>query len=188
MADKFPEIAADTTDSQLSDDLLTREKELLGEDAAEFQSNVIEEDEVEQFKQQFPDVEDDLTHEVNELKIEEPDQSSPAFPKETPTPVKEWQERFNLEISKRDEADLQTTENTRKEAEKQLDDFYESYNVKKDENIEKAKKQQEEFIEKRDSFFTEGNVWRRAAQLIKGLPENKRFKQVLDAKVRSIQD
>jgi selenocysteine-specific translation elongation factor len=197
MADKFPDIGAN--EQPLGDDLLAREKELLGEDAQQFQTGEEEqeveeeeEDEVAQFEQQFPHVEassSSISAEEPEAVREEdevPDAvySAPAASQA----VAEWKERFQLEVSQRDEADAAKTAKTRQEAEAQLDDFYEAYNVKKEEQIAKAAEAQEQFLEKRDSFFSEGSVWRRALQLVQGAPENKRFKEVLEAKVRTIQD
>jgi hypothetical protein len=197
MADKFPEIDVPVEQDELSEDFLTREKEILGDDAEQFKTEQDEEylhqdedDDVKQFEQQFPDVEENVAKSAPVIEDEEEEFSEPAFnpPKTESDAVKEWRDRYSLEIQQRDESNEKKTKETREAASKELDTFYEEYNNKKDENIEKVRAAESAFLEKRDEFYSNGNVWTRAQELIKGAKTNHRFKELLEAKARALSD
>ncbi|CAM9014367.1 hypothetical protein WICANDRAFT_60141 [Wickerhamomyces anomalus NRRL Y-366-8] len=199
MADKFPEIDdVEVQQDDVGEDFLSREKEILGDDAEQFKTeqddeylNEDKDDEVKKFEQQFPDVGESEQESTKEAEAEEEEEefSEPAFnpPKGESDAVKEWRERYNLEISKRDEADEKKAKETKETAEKQLDDFYDDYNNKKDADIEKARNTEKEFLAKRDEFFSKGDVWSRALELTKDVKGNERFKELLEAKSKATQ-
>ncbi|CCH44536.1 Midasin [Wickerhamomyces ciferrii] len=195
MADKFPEINdVEVQQDDSNEDFLSREQEILGDDAEQFKTEQDDEylkedqdDELKKFEQQFPDVGDSKDEEKEveqEEEQEEEEFQEPVSkgPKSEPEAVKEWRERYNLEISKRDEADAKKAEETKKEAEKQLDDFYDDYNNKKESDIAKTKEAEKEFLSKRDEFYQKGDVWSRALDLTKDIKGNERFKELLEAK------
>ncbi|KAH3676058.1 hypothetical protein WICMUC_002355 [Wickerhamomyces mucosus] len=205
MADKFPEISSEVQIDQEEGDFLAREKAALGEDATEFQTdqdneylNEDKDDELKKFEQKFPDVEEDEQQEQiptngsapnQQQQQEEEEFDKPVFnpPSTESDAVKEWRKRYELEISQRDENDAKKSKETKEAAEKQLDDFYQSYNEKKDESIEAGKKAEEEFLAKRDEFYAEGDVWSRSLGLVKDLKPNQRFKELLEAKAKTTQ-
>lgn len=197
MADKFPEIDdVEVQQDDVGEDFLSREKEILGEDAEQFKTeqddeylNEDKDDEVKKFEQQFPDVGDSQQEEEQTTKEQEEEEefSEPAFnpPKTESDAVKEWRDRYNLEISKRDEEDEKKAKETKEAAEKQLDDFYDDYNNKKEADIEKARNTEKEFLAKRDDFYSKGDVWSRALDLTKDVKGHERFKQLLEAKSKA---
>ncbi|CAI7138123.1 BEM_collapsed_G0022600.mRNA.1.CDS.1 [Saccharomyces cerevisiae] len=73
------------------------------------------------------------------------------------------------------------------EAIKHIDDFYDSYNKKKEQQLEDAAKEAEAFLKKRDEFFGQDNTtWDRALQLINqddadiiGGRDRSKFKEIL---------
>lgn len=189
------------TETENETDFLAREKELVGDefkteqDDELLKQNQQEEDEVEKFEQDFPSLEGDAgagagPAEAQAAQQQDEDEfddfAQPVFnpPSEESTEIKEWKQRFNLEIQERDEIDAKKTEEAKQAAAKQLDDFYDDYNTKKDEAIEKAKAAQEEFLSKRDEFYSKGNVWSRALELVKDGKSNARFKELLETKVK----
>lgn len=195
MAEKFPEIDVPVEQDDMQEDFLAREKEMLGDDAEQFKTEQDEEflqdegdDEVKQFEQQFPDVDEDSTEQVaQDVDDDEDDFGEPAFnpPKTESDAVKEWRERYQLEIQQRDEANDSKTKETRELASKELDTFYEEYNNKKEQSIENVRAAEQAFLEKRDQFYTKGNVWTRSLDLVKDSKTNARFKELLQAKARA---
>ena len=92
-----------------------------------------------------------------------PGQPAPSFtPQRSDSPepdvIREWRERRDLQIQHRDEVSHERKERTIKEAQQNIDDFYENYNNKKDKEIAKTRKEAEEFLANHDmgrwrSFF-----------------------------------
>jgi len=200
MADKFPEIDdVEVQQDGSNEDFLSREKEILGDDAEQFKTeqddeylNEDQDDEVKKFEQQFPDVgesqpEAEDSKEPAAAEDEDDEFSEPVFnpPKGESDAVKEWRERYNLEISKRDEADEKKAKETKEAAKKQLDDFYDDYNSKTEADREKVRAAEKEFLAKRDEFFGKGDVWSRALDLTKDIKGNDRFKELLEAKSKA---
>ena len=188
MADKFPEINDIPTGEESNTaegDFLSREKELLGDEFATAEDNDVlkaddeEDDEFEDFKSQYPDV----AGQDEQLKQEKEDEE---IAKESVTGsvtsgvanefakldlnqsehIKEWKERRNLEISKRDEIANKKLNEIKDKAKQNIDDFYENYNNKKDVAINQTKKEEDEFLTKRDSFLERGTVWDRSIELL----------------------
>lgn len=193
MADKFPEIDDVHVDTQKEGaDFLSREKEAVGD---AFQSaadpNINDDDEefeeFEEFKNQFPEVGTPEPTSVAEEGEEETEQETPAqsdeynYESDNSTPVinqfnnlnlnesehvKEWKNTRDLEISKRDEIAARKLDDIKKEAEKSIDDFYDNYNNKKEDAIAETKKEETEFLAKRDQFLENGTTWDRIVKLL----------------------
>jgi hypothetical protein len=122
-----------------------------------------------------------------------PGQPAPFTPmrSESPEPdvIREWRERRDLQISHRDEVSHQRKQQTIKEAQENVDDFYENYNNKKDKEIAKTRKEAEEFLANRDDTTAGGTSWERIAKLVdlsgKGVKggasgsEKQRFRELL---------
>ncbi|KAG7808555.1 hypothetical protein KL921_003637 [Ogataea angusta] len=178
MADKFPELeGVDSTDVADSGDFLKREKELLGNEFATEQDKIAEDDDdFDDFKSQFPEVstnandvapEAESEEEPKEATFEEPVTNKFAnLNLEESTHIQEWRKARELEIAKRDELAAKKLEEIKKEAEKAIDDFYENYNNKKDEAVEATRREEAEFLEKRDRFLERGTVWDRVVELL----------------------
>ncbi|CAL9733947.1 clathrin light chain [Monosporozyma servazzii] len=82
--------------------------------------------------------------------------------------ISEWEESHQKEIEQRDQRENEEKSTLQNEAITYIDEFYETYNNKKQEGIEASKSAAKQFIEKRDEFFKqEGTTtWDRAFQLI----------------------
>ncbi|KAH3663560.1 hypothetical protein OGAPHI_004961 [Ogataea philodendri] len=175
MADKFPELDdVETTGVAEGSDFLSREKELLGDEFATEQDDIVkDDDEFEDFKTQFPEVpsaSDAAPEPVEETR--EPEFEEPVVNKfanlnlDESTHIQEWRKTRDLEVSKRDETAASKLEQVKKEAEKAIDDFYENYNNKKDEAVEATRKEEVAFLEKRDKFLEHGTVWDRVVEVL----------------------
>jgi hypothetical protein len=200
MADKFP--ALDTIDHELpsvdgaDSDFLSRESELLGDEFKTEQDRdvlVESDDEINDFKEQFPEVDESVAAEQVE---QEDDDEFEGFADSTPQAnqyegeskhLEEWKQRRELEISERENANSKKKEEIISEAQLTIDDFYDNYNNKKEQHTKEVLKEQETFFEKRDGFLKNGTLWDRVGQLIDevgDLPENEdrdktRFKGLL---------
>lgn len=188
MADKFPEINDIPTGEESNTaegDFLSREKELLGDEFATAEDNDVlkaddeEDDEFEDFKSQYPDVagqDEQLKQAKEDEEIAKESVSGSVtsgvaneFAKldlNQSEHIKEWKERRNLEISKRDEIANRKLNEIKEKAKQNIDDFYENYNNKKDVAINQTKKEEDEFLAKRDSFLERGTVWDRSIELL----------------------
>lgn len=215
--DKFPELEGFEA-SQTDGDLLSRERELLGADAAkEFTDGApgqtLEDSEEEEvrFQSAYPPLENGndetvaVAAEAAQEKsgapmIEGDDDSKPAGPAVyVPTTVnlsesefvKDWKEKTALEIERRDKLSADKREETRENARKSVDDFYENYNQKKELAIKDVEADASEFIKKRDDAISgQGTTWDRVGDLITGLgkpaegitPANKkRFQDLVES-------
>lgn len=85
---------------------------------------------------------------------------------EEPEVIKQWRERQQLQIQRRDEASARKKEETIIKARQAIDDFYDNYNNKRDKTIEGIRKEQEEFLAKRDETTSGGTTWERIVKLI----------------------
>ncbi|OWB56868.1 hypothetical protein B5S28_g2783 [[Candida] boidinii] len=190
MADKFPEINDIPTGEESNTaegDFLSREKELLGDEfataddknALKIDDNEEDDDEFEEFKSQYPDVsgqDEQLKQEKEDEEIAKESISNSITSGVTnefakldlnqSEHIKEWKERRNLEISKRDEIANKKLNEIKDKAKQNIDDFYENYNNKKDVAINQTKKEEDEFLTKRDSFLERGTVWDRSIELL----------------------
>lgn len=206
MADKFPALedigdfsgSGDGGDS----DFLSRERALLGDDADQFVTsadNAVpedEDDEFNKFESSFPSVDSQQPQVsiTNQSQFQDTTNSSNEFinsnstqPKIESEAVKEWKERRNLEIQKRDEISLNKKKDIQEKAKKAIDDFYDNYNSKKDKFIDKTRNDESKFIENRDGLYQGGTTWDRALKLIDtndkslkiGVRDKTRFKEIL---------
>ncbi|EMD97280.1 hypothetical protein COCC4DRAFT_72767 [Bipolaris maydis ATCC 48331] len=100
-----------------------------------------------------------------------PGQPAPSFtPQRSDSPepdvIREWRERRDLQIQHRDEVAEERKQSTIKEAQQNIDDFYENYNNKKEKEIAKTRKEAEEFLANRDDTTAGGTSWERIAKLV----------------------
>ncbi|ROT40122.1 hypothetical protein SODALDRAFT_332282 [Sodiomyces alkalinus F11] len=83
-----------------------------------------------------------------------------------PEVTKEWRERRDVQIQKRAELYAAQREETIKEAQHQIDDFYENYNSKKEKSIAQTRKDVEQFMANREDTVSGGTSWERIAKLV----------------------
>lgn len=195
MSDKFPEIASidkdlpDVEDGVDGSDFLSRENELVGDEfKTENDSAALadSDDEINNFKEQFPDVEEQNTQEPAE-EDDEPEPSYELAPVGSSRHLEEWKERRDLEISEREKANSKKKEDIVAKAQQTIDDFYDNYNSKKEGSLKEVLKEQEQFLEKRDGFLKRGTLWDRVGELVDGVGElpaddsrdKTRFKELL---------
>ncbi|KAF2134697.1 hypothetical protein P153DRAFT_362442 [Dothidotthia symphoricarpi CBS 119687] len=215
MADRFPsldeidaghtEARGDATDFDLvgdsngTDDFLSRERAMLGDDADLFTSDndklaTVEDgdddllggddyeanvggEEMSGFESSFPAIDTSNNHMAPGGTITGsslpflPGQPAPSFTplrSDSPEPdvIREWRERRDLQIQHRDEVSAERKDRTIKEAQENIDDFYDNYNNKKDKEIAKTRKDAEEFLANRDDTTAGGTSWERIAKLV----------------------
>ncbi|KAK6501702.1 hypothetical protein TWF481_009528 [Arthrobotrys musiformis] len=113
--------------------------------------------------------------------------STSSLPEEEPEVIKQWRERQQLEIQRRDELSESRKQETVDKARAAIDDFYDNYNSKKDKSIEQTRKEAEEFLDSRENTSVGGTAWERIAKLVdltdKGVKTGKsdksRFRELL---------
>src|SRR4051812_39854392 len=82
-----------------------------------------------------------------------------------PEVIREWRERRDLAIQHRDEVSAERKAKTIKDAQENIDDFYENYNNKRDKQIAQSRREAEEFLANRDDTTAGGTSWERIAKL-----------------------
>ena len=85
---------------------------------------------------------------------------------EEPVAVREWRERRDQQIQARDERSASKKAETVKAAQEAIDEFYETYNNRKDKQIGQTRKEAEEFLQKREDTTSGGTSWERIAKLV----------------------
>lgn len=85
---------------------------------------------------------------------------------EEPEVIKRWREERDAQISKRTEQFAAQREETIKEAQQNIDDFYENYNAKKEKGIAQTRKDAEQFLANREDTVSGGTSWDRVAKLV----------------------
>ncbi|KAF2179406.1 clathrin light chain [Zopfia rhizophila CBS 207.26] len=123
-----------------------------------------------------------------------PGQPQPSFTplrSDSPEPeiIREWRERRDLAIQHRDEVSAERKAKAIKEAQENIDDFYENYNNKRDKQVAQTRREAEEFLANRDDTTAGGTSWERIAKLVdlsgKGVKggasgsEKQRFRELL---------
>lgn len=187
MADKFPSLDSidkdvpptGSTEDLEGSDFLSREKELLGNEfETENDKETLEEsdDGINDFKEQFPEVEDSDEPETKEVKTEDDESAEPSTSKSADSQgeskhIKQWRERRDLEISEREKANSKKKKDIVSKAEQTIDDFYDNYNNKKEQHSKDVLKEQEQFLEKRDGFLKSGTLWDRVHELVDDVGE-----------------
>ncbi|KAL9603914.1 MAG: hypothetical protein Q9219_000852 [cf. Caloplaca sp. 3 TL-2023] len=92
--------------------------------------------------------------------------SSYAEPEEEPEPIRLWREKRDADIARREEASSgKKTERVQK-AQRDIDDFYENYNTKKEKSTARTRKEAEEFLANRQDTSAGGTSWERVAKLV----------------------
>lgn len=171
-----------------ADDFLAREKALLGDDASQFitsddatlaepSGDLLGQSIVgaSTFESQFPDLASPSAGTGGP-----PGGSSITGPsvsynsgfqaqvddEEEPEVIKRWREQRDAQIAKRAEQFAAQREETIKEAQQNIDDFYENYNTKKEKGIAQTRKEAEQFLESREDIASGGTSWERIAKLV----------------------
>lgn len=85
---------------------------------------------------------------------------------EEPEVIKEWREKRDASNAKRAEQFAQQREETVAEAQRNIDDFYENYNNKKEKQINASRKDAEQFLASREDTTSGGTSWERIAKIV----------------------
>lgn len=196
MADKFPELDVEA-DGQVDGDFLAREQQLLGDEfkTEQDQEALVEsDDEIQEFKEQFPEVgESEPANIVQQVDDDDEFEGFGSAPATTASRdlgesdhVNAWKERRNLEIEERERVSSIRKEELVNKAQEQIDDFYDNYNNKKEEQAKEVLKEEETFLKKRDEFLKHGTLWDRVNELVgeigevaDGKSDKSRFKDLL---------
>ena len=96
----------------------------------------------------------------------QPSYSTYPSTEEEPEVIKQWRERRDLSLQERAEKSDQKKESTIKEAQQNIDDFYENYNSKKEKSIATTRRDAEEFLNSREDTSSGGTSWERIAKLV----------------------
>ncbi|KAI0407511.1 clathrin light chain [Xylaria palmicola] len=195
MADRFPSLddfdsGAQTeikdVGSPSADDFLARERALLGDDATQFttgnESAALAEPSDDllggddsagsaQFESHFPDLgSDEQAGHGGGITGPSVSYNSGygAYVEEEQEPdvIKQWREKRDAANAKRAEEFTAQKAETIKEAQENIDEFYENYNNKKDKMIAQTRKDEEQFLASRDDTTSGGTSWDRIAKLV----------------------
>ncbi|EHK15165.1 uncharacterized protein TRIVIDRAFT_78275 [Trichoderma virens Gv29-8] len=178
----------EVSDEPSAEDFLAREKALLGDDANQFTTSddanaladvggdLLGESNAAQstFESQFPDLANPAAGlaGVDGNIMTGPSVSynsgfqSYAVDEEEPEVIKQWREARDAQIAKRSEQFAAQREETIQEAQRNIDDFYDNYNSKKEKGIAQTRKEAEEFLANREDTVSGGTSWDRIAKLV----------------------
>ncbi|SCU97174.1 LAMI_0F09120g1_1 [Lachancea mirantina] len=202
MSDKFPPLEdeqfnADAVESNEETDFLKREAELLGDEfKTEEDSEFLQQDkdnEIEDFERTYPEVSNVQAHgevdaDANESEFDDFGEPQTATKEASRgTAVAQWQEKRATEIAEKDIAEENAKKELQEKAAKHLDDFYENYNEKKQQQLKAYREEAQELLHRRDEFFAQYNtVWDRVFELINvddadivGDRNRSKFKEIL---------
>lgn len=178
MADKYPELEVPVEDQEAQGDFLSREKELLGDEFQTEQDNAVlaeSDDDIQEFKEQFPEVEDTETYQQEEEEEDDFEDFGSNAPATSDLgesqPLNEWKQRRELEIEQRENANSKKKQEIIATAQQSIDDFYDNYNNKKEQHSKDVLKEEETFLEKRDNFLKRGTLWDRVGELVSEVGE-----------------
>lgn len=87
-------------------------------------------------------------------------------PEEEPPVIQEWRAKRAADIESRDKVSDDRRAATVSEAQQAIDDFYNSYNDKKEKNIAQSRREAAEFLESRDNTTAGGTSWDRISKLV----------------------
>lgn len=90
---------------------------------------------------------------------------TPAF-EEEPQVIKDWREKQQAEIAKRDERSARRREDIKKQANESIDEFYIEHKAKVERNIKDNKLREEEFRAKLTESLSAGTTWSRICEII----------------------
>lgn len=85
---------------------------------------------------------------------------------EEPEVVRQWRERQQLEIQRRDELSEKRKAETVAKAQENIDAFYENYNEKRDKAVQETRREAQEFLDSRENTVAGGTAWERIAKLV----------------------
>ncbi|KAI1205968.1 clathrin light chain [Annulohypoxylon truncatum] len=195
MADRFPSLDDFDSGAQTeiqdvgepsADDFLARERALLGDDATQFttgnESAALADPssddllggggETAQFESAFPDINTSNEQVAPGGTITGPsvnyNSGYGAFvaEEEEPEVIKQWREKRDAANAKRAEQLAAQKAETIKDAQQNIDDFYENYNTKKEKTIAQTRKDAEQFLASRDDTTSGGTSWERISKLV----------------------
>ncbi|KAK4670503.1 Clathrin light chain [Podospora pseudopauciseta] len=183
----------DASEVPTTSNFLEREKAILGDDANQFatvEDAGFDEDDDDllgggisatgnnsaAFDSQFPDItspNEGLTPPAGTTTITGPSVSYNSGynayaqeEEEEPQVIKEWREKRDAGNAKRAEQFAQQRAETVKEAQQNIDDFYENYNNKKEKTIAQSRKEAEQFLASREDTTSGGTSWERIAKIV----------------------
>ncbi|CCE65134.1 hypothetical protein TPHA_0J03150 [Tetrapisispora phaffii CBS 4417] len=133
-------------------------------------------DVVKEFEEQFPDIEDVQPSQVNgeastageQMSGNDAELESGEYTyQEAGEAIRQWKERRDLEITDKDRKDQQEKVELEEDAVKYIDDFYETYNKKKETNLKDVRAENDQFLKSNQEFLDQDNTfWDRVLQLI----------------------
>ena len=80
--------------------------------------------------------------------------------------IKAWREKRDLQIAKRAEQFAQQRDETVREAQQNIDDFYDNYNNKKEKGVAATRKDAEQFLAAREDTTSGGTSWERISKIV----------------------
>lgn len=207
MADRFPSLEEFDSDAQIEpkgdatfdldfasptvgDDFLSREKQVLGDDASLFASGndsaAFETgnnddllgsssggqtggEQITEFESSFPEIstQNENVAPGGTLTSNSQYQAYASYEEEAEPPViTEWRERRDAALATRAEKSERKKTETIKAAQQSIDDFYENYNSKKEKMIAQTRREAEEFLASRQDTSSGGTSWERIAKLV----------------------
>ncbi|KAF2430754.1 clathrin light chain [Tothia fuscella] len=94
--------------------------------------------------------------------------SAPSYraSEDEPEVLKVWREKRDADIATRDKVSAERKAATVAQAQRDLDDFYDNYNDKKEKAIAQTRRQAEEFLSARDDTTAGGTSWERIGKLV----------------------
>ncbi|SCU97168.1 LANO_0E15346g1_1 [Lachancea nothofagi CBS 11611] len=184
MSEKFPPLENENFESeagasQEETDFLKREAELLGDEfKTEQDSEFLQDEDDDEFGnfEEVPAVsqsnaaanktqDDEMSEESQTIETQhsKDEASSPTDSKA----VSNWREARDREVSERDVAQGEAKTKLQDDAVKHMDDFYDNYNRKKEQQLNTSRSDAEKFLKERDGFLAQKNTtWDRVLQLI----------------------
>lgn len=85
---------------------------------------------------------------------------------EEPEVIKEWRAKRDEGNAKRAEQFGRQREETIAEAQRNIDDFYENYNSKKEKTVAATRKDAEQFLASREDTTSGGTSWERISKIV----------------------
>ncbi|KAH8888775.1 hypothetical protein GQ53DRAFT_767347 [Thozetella sp. PMI_491] len=190
MADRFPSIEdfdagaetdiLDASAEPSAGNFLDREKAILGDDANQFDavgddllgggSDPISSGNAA-FESQFPDISNNANVGPGGT-ITGPSVSynsgygAYTEEEEEPEVIKQWRENRDAQNVKRAEQFAAQRGETVKEAQENIDDFYNNYNNKKEKMVAQTRKEAEQFLANREDTTSGGTSWERISKLV----------------------
>lgn len=80
--------------------------------------------------------------------------------------IRQWRERRDLALAEREKISASKKEETIKEAQTNIDEFYENYGQKTEKGIKKTQKEAEDFLANREDTSAGGTSWERIGKLV----------------------